>query len=117
MLLVITHDACAGKVFNLGSTRAHSLIEFVETLNRFCTFKVEQVPFPEEKRIIDIGDYIGDFSRFRNATGWRPRIDLEEGLRRTVAFYHAHKDVYWDDREAEGNRESRRRRETIPATR
>jgi nucleoside-diphosphate-sugar epimerase len=24
------------------------------------------------------------------ATGWRPRIDLGEGLKRTVEFYRAH---------------------------
>jgi nucleoside-diphosphate-sugar epimerase len=30
-----------------------------------------------------------DCSRFRAATGWRPRVDLETGLARTVAWWHA----------------------------
>ena len=95
MLLAVTTPACLGKVFNLGSERAYSLIEFVEVLGKFCKFKSESVPFPDDKKIIDIGDYFGDFSRFRAATGWTPQVDLEEGLERTVAFYREHKEVYW----------------------
>lgn len=95
MLLAVTTPACLGKVFNLGSQRAYSLIEFVEVLGKFCKFKSESVPFPDDKKIIDIGDYFGDFSRFRAATGWTPQVDLEEGLERTVAFYREHKEVYW----------------------
>lgn len=95
MLLAIGNERCHGKVFNLGAVNAHSLIQFVEVLQRLCTFQVESVPFPNDKNIIDIGDYYGDFSRFRAATGWEPKIDLEEGLRRTIAFYQRHREDYW----------------------
>jgi nucleoside-diphosphate-sugar epimerase len=95
LLLAAATDACRGQVFNLGSTRAYSLIDFVDTLKALCTFSVEAVPFPDDKRIIDIGDYYGDFSKFHEATGWSPQVDLSEGLERTVAFYRQHKDVYW----------------------
>jgi nucleoside-diphosphate-sugar epimerase len=95
LLAATTTDACLGKVFHLGSSRPYSLVEFVENLRRFCAFKTESVPFPQDKRIIDIGDYYGDYSRFREATGWSPRVDLPEGLERTIAFYREHPEVYW----------------------
>jgi nucleoside-diphosphate-sugar epimerase len=95
MLLAAATPACHGGVFNLGSKNAYSLVQFVEVLRKFCTFKVESVPFPDDKKIIDIGDYYGDFSRFRQATGWSPQVDLEEGLERTIAFYREHKEAYW----------------------
>ena len=95
MLLAITNNQCYGKFFNLGSTKAYSLLQFVELLKKTCTFKVESVPFPEDKKIIDIGDYYGDFSKFQAATGWKPEVDLEEGLDRTIAFYREHREVYW----------------------
>ncbi len=95
LLLAATTDECFGGVYNLGSSRAYSLVDFVEILKRFCSFEVESVPFPDDKRIIDIGDYFGDFSRFSRATGWQPRVDLPEGLEKTVAFYREHKEVYW----------------------
>ena len=95
MLLAITNNQCYGKFFNLGSIKAYSLLQFVELLKKTCTFKVESVPFPEDKKIIDIGDYYGDFSKFQAATGWKPEVDLEEGLDRTIAFYREHREVYW----------------------
>ena len=45
------------------------------------------MPFPAEAAAIDIGDYYGDFGKFRAATGWRPRVDLRGGLARTMAYY------------------------------
>jgi len=95
MLLAIGSDQCHGKVFNLGAARAYSLSEFVQVLQAICGFQVRCVPFPDDGSAIDIGDYYGDFSRFRTATGWEPAVDLEEGLRRTVAFYRQHREDYW----------------------
>ena len=95
MLLGITTDGCMGRFFNLGAERAYSLLEFVELLKKHCRFEVESIPFPDDKKIIDIGDYYGDFTRFREATGWRPEVELDEGLNRTLAFYKEHKEVYW----------------------
>ncbi len=36
---------------------------------------------------IDIGDYYGEFAAFAAATGWSPRIDLADGLARTVDWF------------------------------
>ena len=95
MLLAVTNNQCLGRIFNLGSKQPYSLVQFVDVLKKFCTFSVETVPFPDDKKIIDIGDYYGDFSRFAAITGWQPTVDLEEGIERSIAFYREHKEVYW----------------------
>ncbi|MGD9723741.1 MAG: NAD-dependent epimerase/dehydratase family protein [Pirellulales bacterium] len=95
MVLAASSDACLGQVYNLGSPRAHSLVDFVDILKSLCSFDVEVVPFPEDKRIIDIGDYYGDFSKFRRTTGWTAQVALGDGLARTVAYYRQHQEVYW----------------------
>jgi nucleoside-diphosphate-sugar epimerase len=87
LLLAGADPATDGRVFNLGHERAYSLIEFVETLRRHVPFEWELVPFPAEAARIDIGDYYGDATRFRQATGWTPRVDLDEGLARTLAYW------------------------------
>jgi nucleoside-diphosphate-sugar epimerase len=94
MLRAIVSPHCLGRFFNLGFHPPRSLVEFVETLQEFCRFEVRTVPFPEDSKIIDIGDYYGDFSRFQAATGWEPKIDLHEGLARSIAFFRRHKDAY-----------------------
>ncbi len=95
LLVGITTDACMGRFYNLGSHKAYSLVQFVEILQKHCTFEIESMPFPDDKRIIDIGDYYGDFSRFSAATGWNPEIDLEEGIVRSLEFFRQHREVYW----------------------
>lgn len=95
LLLAAATDGCFGRVFNLGAPERHRLLDFVEVLDRLVGVRHELVPFPDDTRIIDIGDYYGDWSRFRTATGWQPRVDLEQGMRRTIAFYRDNAGAYW----------------------
>ena len=50
--------------------------------------------FPAERKRIDIGDYYADDSRFRKATGWEARVDLDEGLAKCLAYYRTNLDKY-----------------------
>jgi UDP-glucose 4-epimerase len=51
-------------------------------------------PFPPERARIDIGDFYGDATKIRNTLGWKPRVDLRDGLARTIDYYRRHKDHY-----------------------
>jgi len=52
------------------------------------------VPFPPERKRIDIGDFHADASKIRRVLGWSPRVPLREGLARTVAYYREHREHY-----------------------
>jgi len=52
------------------------------------------VPFPPERKKIDIGDFYADASKIGRALGWTPRVGLREGLARTIAYYTEHKEHY-----------------------
>lgn len=95
LLLAGATEECFGNVYNLGAPHHYSLLDFVECLNRECPLEYEIVPFPDDRRIIDIGDYYGDYRAFTKATGWEPKVDLSEGLRRALARFRAHPEVYW----------------------
>ena len=95
-LCAASTDESVGEVYNLGASPPVSLLEFVETLLAVADggggFRL--VPFPEERKRIDIGDFYNDFSKIKKALGWQPRIDLSDGLARTVEYYRAHIDRY-----------------------
>ncbi len=84
-------DACDGGVFNVGGPEPISHKELVELLIDVAgSGSVRYVPWPPEKRQIDIGSFYSDSSKFRKTTGWTPSVALRDGLARTVAFYREH---------------------------
>lgn len=95
-LLAATRDEALGKVYNLGDSEVVSLLDLARKLvelNGGGSFKV--VPFPDDRKAIDIGDYYGDFTRIKGDLGWEPRVGLDEGLQRSIDFYREQGDAYW----------------------
>ncbi|HEX3954704.1 MAG TPA: NAD-dependent epimerase/dehydratase family protein [Stellaceae bacterium] len=85
----------AGLALNVGGTAPYSLHAIAEALiraNGGGSFTTCQ--FPAERKRIDIGDFVTDDRRFRALTGWAPRIGLEEGLSRSIAYYRRHLPSY-----------------------
>jgi dTDP-glucose 4,6-dehydratase/UDP-glucose 4-epimerase len=98
LLLAGSSDQANGKVYNLGSTEViglRALAEMMVQLGQGGTF--ELVPFPPERKAIDIGDYYSDFSLIKRELGWQPTVDLREGLRRTVEYYQKNHRNYWNE--------------------
>ena len=88
-------DACNGEVFNVGGDRPVSHRDLTTLLVDVAgSGSVQYVDWPPEKKAIDIGSFYADSTKFMRATGWSPSVSLDEGLRRTVAFYREHFDQY-----------------------
>jgi UDP-glucose 4-epimerase len=84
-------DACNGEVFNVGGPAPISHRDLVQMLIAIAgSGSVSFVPWPEDKKRIDIGSFYTDSRRFQRTTGWRPSTDLGEGLARTLAYYREH---------------------------
>jgi nucleoside-diphosphate-sugar epimerase len=52
--------------------------------------RLETIAWPPLAERIETGDFVADIGRIRRELSWEPRVSLEEGLERTVAFYRAH---------------------------
>lgn len=88
LLLAAISDLSNGKVYNLGSLEVISLKDLASMMvNMGYGGSFEIVPFPPERKAIDIGDYYSDFSLINKELGWSPQITLPEGLRKTLAYY------------------------------
>jgi UDP-glucose 4-epimerase len=91
-------DACNGQVFNVGGAGPISHKDLASLLIDVAgAGSVRFVPWPSEKKAIDIGDFYADSSRFRTAVGWEPRVALRGGFAKTLAYYRAHASEYLDD--------------------
>lgn len=82
-LLAASVPAAAGLTFNVGSGQATSLLDMLAQLQQILGTNLQPLFAPV--RTGDVRDSLADISRAREVLGYRPAIDLNEGLRRTVA--------------------------------
>ena len=96
LLIAGTNEKLRGDYYNLGGERPVSLEALVQLLLRITgRGSYHIVPFPTDKKAIDIGSVYTSAAKFSAATGWKPKITLEEGLARTVEYYRKHRTKYW----------------------
>ncbi|HEY8637878.1 MAG TPA: NAD-dependent epimerase/dehydratase family protein [Solirubrobacteraceae bacterium] len=88
----LDRGVATGEAFNVGGGPRHSVLEVVEEVCRAAGSQVS----PEVQ-----GGSPGDgpqdawldATKLRELTGWEPRVDLAEGVRRTVDWYRANPDA------------------------
>jgi nucleoside-diphosphate-sugar epimerase len=85
----------AGQALNVGGDTPYTLLALAEALVRANGGgEFARREFPEERKKIDIGDFVTDDRRFRELTGWAPKIGLDEGLARSLDYYRRHFSSY-----------------------
>ena len=84
--MVITKDKrFSGEVFNIGTNSQTSIKALAETIKRL-TGSNSEIIF-ERGRAADLMSLEADYTLINQKTGWRPEYSLEEGLKRTIAWY------------------------------
>ena len=83
-------DAANNRVFNLGNTREISILALAQLIWKLVrggeTPKIKLVPYASFGKYEDVMRRIPDITRARTLLGFEPRVDLEEGLRRTIEW-------------------------------
>jgi nucleoside-diphosphate-sugar epimerase len=97
LLIAAISPNAEGKVFNLGSSEVISLEKLAQLICEIePTARYELVPFPEDRKKIDIGDYYADTTLIHKELGWEPSVSLTEGITETLNFYRENSSEYWD---------------------
>jgi NAD dependent epimerase/dehydratase len=94
-----------GRAYNAGSGKAVSVAEMIDLVSDVtgCSKSVELDAERMRPQNSEVRALLADYSRLATVVGWRPRVDLREGLTRTIAW--------WRDRLSGGS--VRREREFI----
>jgi UDP-glucose 4-epimerase len=98
LMLAGANEAANGKIYNLGNAEVVGLKALAEMMVSLCRGgSYELIPFPSDRKAIDIGDYYGDFGQITKDLDWVPKVDLVEGLKKTMAFYQENHPHYWQE--------------------
>jgi dTDP-glucose 4,6-dehydratase len=71
---------------NIGNPVEMTILQFAETINRLTDNKAGIV-YRDERSARDPQRRRPDITRANNILGWTPKVDLEEGLRRTIPYF------------------------------
>jgi nucleoside-diphosphate-sugar epimerase len=94
VLRACTAPSVAGEVINLAGGGRISLLDLLASLERLLDVTIE--PRFEPAREGDVRDSQADPEKARRLLRFHPEISLDEGLRRTVAWYRSRREVAAD---------------------
>jgi UDP-glucose 4-epimerase len=88
MLEAALNDKAIGEVFNLGSSEIIDLKSLAtQMVALFGHGQFEMIPFPADRKAIDIGDYYSDYTKAKTVLDWSPSVDLATGISLTLTYY------------------------------
>lgn len=97
----IEMDAANNMVFNLGNTFEISILDLAKLIWRLVRGdeppKIKLIPYQTFGKYEDVMRRIPDITRARRILGFEPKVDLEDGLKRTVAWQVARRKAMGTD--------------------
>jgi UDP-glucose 4-epimerase len=95
LLLAATCPEARGKIYNLG---APSPLSLEDTAKLMCNLNegasYEKIPFPEERKAIDVGDFVCDYQAFQSTFDWDPKVNFQEGISKSIDYFRKNLDYY-----------------------
>ena len=105
---VIYHNGPTGETFNIGGHNEWRNIDLIKVLCKVVDEKLGREPGSSEKLITYVTDRAGhdlryaiDSSKLQHELGWKPSLQFEEGIRKTVDWYLNNQQ--WLDNVTSGN--------------
>lgn len=87
--------ATAGLALNVGGDAPYTLTDIAAAMvkaNGAGSYTIRE--FPEERKKIDVGDFVTDDRKFRELADWAPKTSLADGLSRSIAYYRPRMSQY-----------------------
>ncbi len=82
-----------GEVFNVGSGKAISILKIAQLIADYMKIPKSQIHLVKD-RPGQVSTFACDFSKFSKLLGWKPEVEFEDGLKRTIEWYKNNPDVW-----------------------
>ena len=73
-------------IYHFCSGIERSVQQIVDSIVELSGVKASTRWNPDARKV-DIPRSVGDYSKARKELGWRPRIEFEDGVKKTIAWY------------------------------
>jgi UDP-glucose 4-epimerase len=84
-----------GQIYNVGSGAGTKFIDMANMVIQIVgRGKIDPQPWPKNYENVETGDYISNIDKIKGDTGWMPKVEFEEGLRRTLEYYKTRLEKY-----------------------
>jgi UDP-glucose 4-epimerase len=96
ILMTAATDKCYGEIINVGVPTAETFLDLVKLVIKSAkNGRWEFSAFTAERKAMDPGDFYSDITKINRLTGWKPSVNLIQGLKKTVEYYRKYKEYYW----------------------
>lgn len=85
--LLSVQKCVPGEVYNIASGKSWEIKKVLEILLSFAKVKIGVKKDPKRVRPSDVPVLLGDSSKFRKKTGWRPEISFEKTLKDLLNYW------------------------------
>ena len=82
-----TEKGKPGEVYNICSGKGYRIKEVLDILLSITKEKIKIKRDPERMRPSDVPVLVGDSTKFREATGWKPEIPFEKTLEDLLNYW------------------------------
>jgi UDP-glucose 4-epimerase len=87
LLATVQSVKSVGETFFAVGDKHYSVKEIAEKTCEVLGGSVLMVDWPKERKAIEIGDAVISNAKIKEMLNWAPKVDFEEGLKRTLDYY------------------------------
>jgi dTDP-glucose 4,6-dehydratase len=88
LALCLEHEAAVGQVFNIGNPKGTiTILGLAEKIIQLASSSSRIVHVP--KTYVDVELRVPNIEKAKNLLGFEPKIDLNDGLTRTIKWYQS----------------------------
>ena len=95
-IMTVLEKGKSGESYNISASNEIDTVTLLKKILKLLGKPEDLLQFGEERPGEDLR-YSLDSSKIRNELGWKPKISLDDGLKKTVDWYISHDEDWWNN--------------------